>query len=321
VLHISVLLNEVIDFLRCEPGKVYVDATLGDGGHAEEILKRSSPSGILIGIDRDEVSLGFAKNRLSAYKDRIFLFHENFWEIKNVIRSKAGISNKGVDGILFDLGVSTRQLMTAERGFSFSKDAPLDMRMDRSGAVTAAEIINNKSEKELRDIIWRYGEDRRAKEIARAIVRERSKSPITTTSRLSNIVVSAIPPAYRSKRIHPATKTFQSVRIAVNSEMEILEGAIRDAVALLNAGGRICIISYHSLEDRIVKNLFRELEKGCICPPNIPQCVCGKKGIIKILTKKPVSPSEEEIKRNPRSRSAKLRAAEKISNFQFPISN
>jgi len=310
VIHVPVLLDEVIDFLRCEPDKIYVDANLGDGGHAEYILKKSSPKGILVGIDRDEDSIKFAGDRLSLYKERAFIFHENFKNIKNIVRERAGISN--VNGILFDLGVSTRQLMTAERGFSFSKDSPLDMRMDRSAGITAFEIINNKSENELRDIIRRYGEERWAKEIARAIVRERGRTPIKTTSQLSNIVVSAIPPAYRPERIHPATKTFQAVRIAVNSEIEVLEDALRDAVDILNIGGRICVISYHSLEDRIVKNLFKELERGCICPPNMPRCVCGKKGIIKILTKKPATPSEGEIERNPRSRSAKLRAAEKI---------
>ena len=312
MVHIPVLLNEVINFLRCEPDNIYVDANLGDGGHAEHILKKSLPTGILIGIDRDEDSIKFASDRLSSYRERVHIFHDNFKNIKDVVSGRAGFSK--VDGILFDLGVSTRQLMTAERGFSFSQDAPLDMRMDRSRGVTAKEIVNNFDEEKLRGIIHKYGEEKWAKKIARAIVRERGKMPVDTTSRLSDIVVSAIPPAHRSQRIHSATRTFQAIRIAVNGEIEILEDAIRDAIDVLNIEGRICIISYHSLEDRIVKNLFREIEHGCICPHDIPKCICGRKGVIKILTKKPVTPSEEEVRRNPRARSAKLRAAEKIAN-------
>jgi len=312
MVHIPVLLNEVINFLRCEPDNIYVDANLGDGGHAEHILKKSLPTGILIGIDRDEDSIKFASDRLSSYRERVHIFHDNFKNIKDVVSGRAGFSK--VDGILFDLGVSTRQLMTAERGFSFSQDAPLDMRMDRSRGVTAKEVVNNFEEEKLSNIIYKYGEEKWAKKIARAIVRERGKMPVDTTSQLSDIVVSAIPPAHRSQRIHSATRTFQAIRIAVNGEIEILEDAIRDAIDVLNIEGRICIISYHSLEDRIVKNLFREIEHGCICPHDIPKCICGRKGVIKILTKKPVTPSEEEVRRNPRARSAKLRAAEKIAN-------
>ena len=323
MVHIPVLLDEVINFLRCEPCKrpkvlrgepcnIYVDANLGDGGHAEHILKKSSPTGILIGIDRDEDSIKFASDRLSSYRERVHIFHDNFKNIKDVVSGRAGFSK--VDGILFDLGVSTRQLMTAERGFSFSQDAPLDMRMDRSRGVTAKEVVNNFEEEKLSNIIYKYGEEKWAKKIARAIVRERGKMPVDTTSQLSDIVVSAIPPAHRSQRIHSATRTFQAIRIAVNGEIEILEDAIRDAIDVLNIEGRICIISYHSLEDRIVKNLFREIEHGCTCPHDIPKCICGRKGVIKILTKRPVTPSEEEVRRNPRSRSAKLRAAEKIAN-------
>lgn len=313
MVHLPVLLNEAINFLQCESGKIYVDTTLGDGGHAEYILKKSSPDGLLIGIDRDEDSIKFTRKRLTSYKERMFLFHGNFANMKNIIKEKAGISK--VDGILFDLGVSTRQLMMAERGFSFSHDAPLDMRMDRSTALNAAEIINKASEDKLIDIIKRYGEERWAKKVAHAIVRERREMPVTGTSQLSNIVISAIPPAYRfGKRIHPATKTFQAIRIAVNKEIEVLEDAIRDAIDILNIGGRICVISYHSLEDRVVKVLFREVERGCICPHDIPECICGRKGVIRILTKKPLTPSDEEIKKNPRSRSAKLRVAERIAN-------
>jgi len=323
MVHIPVLLDEVINFLRCEPCKrpkvlrgepcnIYVDANLGDGGHAEHILKKSSPTGILIGIDRDEDSIKFASDRLSSYRERVHIFHDNFKNMKYVVSGRAGFSK--VDGILFDLGVSTRQLMTAERGFSFSQDAPLDMRMDRSRGVTAKEVVNNFEEEKLSNIIYKYGEEKWAKKIARAIVRERGKMPVDTTSQLSDIVVSAIPPAHRSQRIHSATRTFQAIRIAVNGEIEILEDAIRDAIDVLNIEGRICIISYHSLEDRIVKNLFREIEHGCTCPHDIPKCICGRKGVIKILTKRPVTPSEEEVRRNPRSRSAKLRAAEKIAN-------
>ena len=323
MVHIPVLLDEVINFLRCEPCKrpkvlrgepcnIYVDANLGDGGHAEHILKKSLPTGILIGIDRDEDSIKFASDRLSSYRERVHIFHDNFKNMKYVVSGRAGFSK--VDGILFDLGVSTRQLMTAERGFSFSQDAPLDMRMDRSRGVTAKEVVNNFEEEKLSGIIYKYGEEKWAKKIARAIVRERGKMPVDTTSRLSDIVVSAIPPAHRSQRIHSATRTFQAIRIAVNGEIEILEDAIRDAIDVLNIEGRICIISYHSLEDRIVKNLFREIEHGCTCPHDIPKCICGRKGVIKILTKRPVTPSEEEVRRNPRSRSAKLRAAEKIAN-------
>lgn len=307
--HIPVLLKVAVDLLQCKSGGIYVDCTLGAGGHAEEILKWSAPDGILIGMDQDENILKIAQERLREYKERVRLVHGNFSDIKEIVKSE-GVEM--VDGILFDLGVSSYQLDDKERGFSFMYDAPLDMRMNKKAKTTAADIVNSASERELSEIIFKYGEERFAKRIAASIVREREKSPISATLRLSDIVIRAIPKRFQPSRIHPATKTFQALRIAVNDELNVLEKGITDAVSILKPNGRLCAISFHSLEDRIVKKGFQRMEKGCICPPRIPVCQCGIMPSIKIITRRPITSGDEEIQTNPRARSAKLRAAEKI---------
>ncbi|MBI5193786.1 MAG: 16S rRNA (cytosine(1402)-N(4))-methyltransferase RsmH [Nitrospirae bacterium] len=306
--HTPVLLNEVKDFLRCSRPGIYVDFTVGAGGHAKEILA-SSPENRLIGFDWDEQAIEIASENLQAFSNRVTLVHEGFPSFKATLEN-SGISE--VDGMVFDLGLSSIQIDSQERGFSFREDSPLDMRMDRRMNTTAADLVNNLNAEKLIKIITVYGEERYARNIVHALIRERDKEAITSTSKLADIVRSAVPPSYRFGRIHPATKTFQALRIAVNNELEGLDKIIRDAVGYLKSGGRICIISFHSLEDRIVKNTFRNLEKPCICPPRIPYCVCGMKSKLSILTRKPVVPSDAEIAANPRSRSAKLRVAEKI---------
>ncbi len=308
-MHIPVLVKEVIDFLRCESSGVYVDCTIGDGGHSYAILSRSAPGGMVVGIDQDIEALKYAKERLSCFKERVIFIHDNFCNIKEILKR---INILKVDGILLDLGVSSRQLDSAERGFSFSHDAPLDMRMDRRRGISAADLVNDLSFKDLLGILRRYGEERWSYRIVKAIVREREAHPIRSTSQLADIVKSVIPISYRSKKIHPATKTFQALRIEVNKELTVLEEVLRDAVDLLNHGSRICVISFHSLEDRIVKEIFRGMERECSCPSEIPVCMCRGKRTLRGLTKKPVIPSEDEISINPRSRSAKLRVAERL---------
>ena len=306
IKHIPVLLKETVELLQCKKGGIYIDCTVGAGGHAERILELTSPDGVVIGIDQDEDILKIAEERLKRFGERIRLMHGNFSDIKGIMKDERA------DGILFDLGVSSYQLEDKDRGFSFMSDAPLDMRMDKKAGITAADIINRSSERELSDIIFKYGEERFAKRIASFIVMERERKPIATTLQLSDIVIKAIPARFRPRDIHPATRTFQALRIAVNRELEILEKSLLNAVDILKPKGRICVISFHSLEDRIAKRTFQRLEKGCICPPKIPICQCGIKPSIKIITKRPVTPSEMEIKANPRSRSAKLRTAEKL---------
>lgn len=306
IKHIPVLLKETVELLQCKKGGRYIDCTVGAGGHAERILELTSPDGVVVGIDQDEDILKIAEERLKRFGERVRLVHGNFSDIKGIIKDERA------DAILLDLGVSSYQLEDKERGFSFMSDAPLDMRMDKKAEITAADIVNKSSERELSDIIFKYGEERFAKRIASFIVNERGSKPVTTTTQLSNIIMKAIPARFRPRDIHPATRTFQALRIAVNHELEILEKSILNAVDILKPEGRMCIISFHSLEDRIVKRTFQRLEKGCICPPKIPICQCGIKPSIKIITKRPVTPSEMEIKANPRSRSAKLRAAEKL---------
>lgn len=306
IKHIPVLLKETVELLQCKKGGIYIDCTVGAGGHAERILELTSPDGVVVGIDQDEEILKTAEERLKRFGERIRLMHGNFSDIKGIIKDERA------DGILFDLGISSYQLEDKDRGFSFMSDAPLDMRMDKKAEITAADIINRSSERELSDIIFKYGEERFAKRIASFIVMERERKPIATTLQLSDIVINAIPARFRPRDIHPATRTFQALRIAVNRELEILEKSLLNAVDILKPKGRMCVISFHSLEDRIAKRTFQRLEKGCICPPKIPICQCGIKPSIKIITKRPVTPSEMEIKANPRSRSAKLRAAEKL---------
>ncbi len=289
--HIPVLVEEVMTFLRCEPGRTYVDATLGGGGHASEILKRTGPDGGVIGMEWDEDALSEARNTLMPFGDRVKIFRENFIHLSDFVMAES------VDGILLDLGLSSIQVEKAERGFSFKGEGPLDMRMDQRMNHTAAFLVNGLSSEELEDILFHYGEERWAKRIARAIVQERERDPIRTTQALRKIVHRAIPRRFHSRRIDPATRTFQAFRIRVNEELDNLGKILETGWKILKRGGRICIISFHSLEDRMVKETFRRLEN---------------QGEMHILTKKPVTPSEEEQRRNPRSRSAKLRCAERV---------
>ncbi len=309
--HVPVLLREAIEYLAPKAGGVYVDGTLGSGGHAEEILRRSAPDGIVIGLDRDAEAVDRSRERLSAYGERAVLRQENYRDLDRVL-GDLGIGV--VDGVLLDLGVSWFHLRTPERGFSFMLDGPLDMRMDRSGARTAADLVNRLPRQELAEIIREYGEEQKAGAIARAIEKARARGPITRTVQLADIISSEFP-FHLPRRIHPATRTFQALRIAVNDEMESLREGVQHAHHVLRHGGRMVIISFHSLEDRIAKQLFASWAKGCACPPRVPVCVCGQKPSVRVLTKKPVLPSEEEVERNPAARSAKLRAAEKIQIF------
>lgn len=289
--HIPVMVEEVMTFLRCEPGRTYVDATLGGGGHASEILKRSTPDGVVIGIEWDEDALAEARNVLMPFGDRVKIFRENFIHLPDFMKTES------VDGILLDLGLSSIQVEKEERGFSFKGEGPLDMRMDQRVNQTAADLINRLSLEELEYILFHYGEESWAKKIAKAIVQGREREPIRTTQILRKVVYRAIPRRFHSRRIDPATKTFQALRIRVNDELENLRKILETGWKILKKGGRMCIISFHSLEDRMVKETFRTLEK---------------EGEMRILTKKPVPSSEEERRRNPRSRSAKLRCAERI---------
>ncbi len=306
--HIPVMLHETVDLLDCKPGGVYVDGTVGGGGHASEILKRTSPDGILIGIDCDNDAIESSRRRLQSFGGRSILVNSNFVEMKSVLED---MNIARVDGILLDLGVSSHQLEDVARGFSFSKSAPLDMRMDRSKKRTAAAIVNNSSEGELKNIIKNYGEERQAGRIARAIAERRKVSSLETTTELADLIAS-VKRVRSGVKIHPATKTFQALRIAVNEELQNLRKFLNDAVDLLRKEGRLAVISFHSLEDRIVKDFFRLGEKDCICPPDFPVCRCNKVKTLKVLTRRPVTPGEGEVKANPRARSAKLRAAMRV---------
>lgn len=309
VFHRPVMVAEIIASLRCRAGAVYVDGTLGGGGHAEAILENTAPDGLLIGIDADGDALREAGRRLERFGARKILVKGNFANMETIL---AGMNIGEVDGILLDLGVSSHQLDTAERGFSFTLDAPLDMRMDRSRGIGACELINTLSGDELARIIRDYGEERMAKRIARAIVESRTVSPLRTTAQLAAVVAGAVPGQRGPVRIHPATRTFQALRIAVNDELASLRKAVAAGAERLREGGRFSVIAFHSLEDRIVKNAFRAAEKGCLCPPDLPVCACGGKPKLKVITRKPVVPGEAEIRDNPRARSAKLRTAERI---------
>ena len=307
--HRSVLLDECIESLNIKPDGVYVDGTAGGGGHSLEIVKRLTGGGRLIAIDRDDAAIAAATERLSGYLDRVTFVRNNFSSAAEVCR-ELGI--EAIDGILLDLGVSSYQLDTAERGFTHNVDAPLDMRMDRRGELDAYTVVNTYTAERLKKVIWEYGEERFAPKIAAAIVRHREQKPIESTGELVDIIKSAIPPSAREGGHHPAKRTFQAIRIEVNGELDAIEPAIRKAKDIMRTGGRIVIITFHSLEDRIVKQTFADMASGCVCPRSLPVCVCGRKPEVKILTKKPILPSEEEVEENPRSRSAKLRVAEKL---------
>ena len=306
--HISVLLNETIEQLNINPDGIYVDGTLGGAGHSSKIAQRLSDKGRLIGIDQDDAAIETATERLSVFGDKVTIVRSNYCEIKNVL-NELGIEK--VDGILLDLGVSSYQLDTAERGFSYMEDAPLDMRMDRRQEMTAKNIVNEYSESELFHMIRDYGEDKFAKNIAKHIVNARKVKPIETTKELTEIIKAAIPMKVRAVGGHPAKRTFQAIRIELNQELTVLKHSLDEMIDLLNPHGRLCIITFHSLEDRIVKQNFKKNENPCTCPPDFPVCVCGNKSKGKVITRKPILPSEEELNENSRSKSAKLRVFEK----------
>ncbi len=309
IFHTPAMLNEVVDSLDCRPGCIYLDGTVGGGGHAYQILAKTVPDGMLIGIDADDDALAESRCILKPFGSRKILVKGNFADIGEILTE---LNIKKVDGILLDLGVSSHQLETAERGFSFSLDGRLDMRMDRSRGPSAYDLVNTSSDNELERIMREYGEEARAGRIVRAISARRKISPIKTTVELAAIVARALPAQLARKRIHPATKTFQALRIAVNDELSNLHKVINCGIDVLNKGGRFSIISFHSLEDRIVKNLFRSWERGCICPPDFPVCVCNRSPRLKVLTRRPITPEKIEFEANPRIRGAKLRTAMRV---------
>ena len=306
--HVSVLLEECLDGLAIKPDGVYVDGTLGGAGHSSQIAKRLT-TGMLIGIDRDPVALQAAGQRLAPYEKNVKLVHSNFCEMAQVVKD---LGFSGVDGILLDLGVSSPQLDDGERGFSYMTDAPLDMRMNNEDALSAHTVVNTWSQEELKRILFDYGEERYAPRIAAAICRRREEKEIDTTLELVDIIRSAMPAQALREKQHPAKRSFQAIRIAVNDELGSVEKAMEAAIPLLNPGGRLAVITFHSLEDRIVKNAMAEAAKGCTCPPSFPVCVCGKKPLVKLISRKPIVAGEEELEVNPRSRSAKLRVCEKL---------
>jgi 16S rRNA (cytosine1402-N4)-methyltransferase len=307
--HKSVLLEETIDSLNIKPDGIYVDGTLGGGGHASQVCQRLNSQGRLIGIDQDGAAILAASQRLKEYEDKVLIVRSNYQEIKQVLK-ELGIQK--ADGIYLDLGVSSYQFDTAERGFSYRADAPLDMRMDLRRTETAADIVNEYSEMDLYHIIRDYGEEKFAKNIAKHVVKARQEKRIETTGELVEIIKAAIPMKMRAVGGHPAKKTFQALRIEVNHELEVLENSIDTMIELLNQGGRLCIITFHSLEDRIVKQRFRENENPCVCPPDFPACVCGRTSKGKVITRKPIIPTERETEENKRSKSSKLRVFERV---------
>ena len=306
--HKSVLLWECIDALNIRPNGIYLDGTLGGGGHSLEICRRLT-NGRLIGVDRDQVALEAAKKRLSRHARKVTLVHDNFENIALILDA---LNLDKIDGMLFDLGVSSPQLDDGSRGFSYMADAPLDMRMDQGSSLTAYEIVNNYPKDDLRRILYEYGEERYAPQIAAAIERVRSDRPIETTLELVDIIKSAMPERALREKQHPAKRSFQAIRIAVNDELKAVQEAMERSIDLLAPGGRLAVITFHSLEDRIVKNAFRSAAQGCTCPKDFPVCVCGKQAKVKLVARKPLLPSMEEIARNPRARSAKLRVCEKM---------
>ena len=307
-VHKSVLLNETIDGLNIQPDGIYVDGTLGGGGHAYEVCRRLGDKGSIVGIDQDAAAIEAAGNRLKDFGEKVTIVRSNYCDMKSKLH-ELGIDK--VDGIVLDLGVSSYQLDTAERGFSYREDAPLDMRMDTRQKMTARDIVNDYEEMELYRVIRDYGEDKFAKNIAKHIVAARKVKPIETTGELTEIIRASIPMKYQKKSGHPAKRTFQALRIELNRELEVLKDSLDDMIDLLNPGGRLCIITFHSLEDRIVKSEFRKNEHQCTCPSDFPVCVCGKVSKGSILTRKPILPSEEEMEENSRAKSAKLRIFER----------
>lgn len=307
--HVSVLLNECIEGLDIKPDGIYVDCTAGGGGHSLEIAKRLSDKGLLICIDRDMDAIKACTERLKDYSDRVKIVHARFSEIKTVL---SDLDIDGIDGALMDLGVSSYQIDTAERGFSFRFDAPLDMRMDRDSYLSAYEIVNSYSQEEIADILWRFGEEKFSRRIAERIVREREKAPIKTTFELVDIIKAAMPAASRKEDQHPAKRCFQALRIAVNDELAEVTEAVNEIPKLLNVGGRIAVISFHSLEDRIVKTAFNELSLKCSCPPDFPVCVCNRHPILEIVNRKPIIANEAQVEENRRAAGAKLRIAQRI---------
>ena len=307
-MHVPVLLRECIEGLNIRPDGIYVDGTLGRAGHSLEIVKRLE-TGRLIGIDRDETAIQEAEKKLSAFREKVTLVHGNFRELSKIL-DQLGVAQ--ADGMLFDLGVSSPQLDDASRGFSYMQDAPLDMRMDKSASLTAYDVVNTWPESELKRILFEYGEERYAPKIAAAIAKRRGVKPIESTQELAELIRSAMPGAALREKQHPAKRSFQAIRIAVNDELASISDMLASAVEYLKPGGRLAVISFHSLEDRLVKNAFLSREKGCTCPHDFPVCVCGFKQTLKTITKKPVTAGKEELEKNPRARSAKLRIAERI---------
>ena len=307
--HKSVLLQECIDALNIRPDGIYLDGTLGGAGHSSQIARRLTEGGRLIGVDRDRTALAAAKERLAPYADRVTLVHSNFAEIDAILDS---LGIPAVDGMLFDLGVSSPQLDDASRGFSYMADAPLDMRMDKDDVLTAGEVVNTWPQGDLRRILYDYGEERYAPQIAAAICRAREKAPVETTLELVDIIRSAMPAQALREKQHPAKRSFQAIRIAVNDELGAVSRMMQAAVGRLNPGGRLAVITFHSLEDRIVKSEMQQAARGCTCPPEFPVCVCGKKPLVKLVTRKPIVSGPAELEENPRARSAKLRVAEKL---------
>ena len=307
-MHRPVLLAESLEALNIRPEGVYLDGTLGRAGHSREIAKKLT-TGRLICVDRDQAALEAAEERLAPWRDRVSLVHSNFDRLDQILD---GLSLEAVDGMLFDLGVSSPQLDAGSRGFSYRTDAPLDMRMDRGEGLTAAQVVNGWSQEELRRVLFQYGEERYAPQIAAAIVRRREERPIATTLELVEIIKGAMPPKALREKQHPAKRSFQAIRIAVNDELGCVERMLSQAVPRLNPGGRLAVITFHSLEDRMVKTGLAGLARGCVCPPDFPVCVCGRTPKVKLVHKKPVLPSPEEVADNPRARSAKLRTAEKL---------
>ena len=306
--HVSVLLQETVDGLNVKSDGIYVDGTLGGGGHSYEVCTRLGAKGSIIGIDQDEAAIEAASIRLKDFGEKVTIVRSNYCDMKSRLH-ELGIDK--VDGIMLDLGVSSYQLDTADRGFSYREDAPLDMRMDQRAEMTARDIVNDYSEMDLYRVIRDYGEDKFAKNIARHIVRERAKRPIETTGELTEVIRHAIPMKFQKKTGHPAKRTFQAIRIELNRELDVLRDSLDDMIDMLNPGGRLCIITFHSLEDRIVKSAFKKNENPCTCPSDFPVCVCGKVSKGRVITRKPILPSEEEMEVNSRSKSAKLRIFER----------